>query len=223
MKSTKDIALIIESLNNDKVVIIPTDTIYGYSCKIDSILAIDEIRDLKKRDRNKPFLILDSNLDRVRNYFAENDNTNSLTNKLIDKLIKEKIWPNNLTLISDKNPDLNKFSFLQNLGTVAVRYTDNKIIQKITDNLGCGILSTSINVSGEKELISYFNIFEKFKNTEEIIFILETNNRNENNLNSTIIKLDKSLNNDDLLQMIRKGDSNIVKKVNLIIESKYLI
>ncbi len=224
MKTTKEIDVIIEALKNDTVVIVPTDTIYGYSCTVDSRVAIAKIKDLKQRDRDKPFLILDSNLSRVKNYFS---NTNSsFIEKFIDKLVKEKIWPNNLTLISKKNPILNELPFLKNIDTVAVRYTDNKVIKTITDNLKNGILSTSINISGEKELIQFTEIIGKYSNEESINYILETNEESEkkiNRVNSTIIKLDINSNNDNILNIIREGHLGIVKKVKLLFEKDFIL
>ncbi len=224
MKTTKEIDVIIEALKNDTVVIVPTDTIYGYSCTVDSRVAIAKIKDLKQRDRDKPFLILDSNLSRVKNYFS---NTNSsFIEKFIDKLVKEKIWPNNLTLISKKNPILNELPFLKNVDTVAVRYTDNKVIKNITDSLNSGILSTSINISGEKELIQFTEIIGKYSNEESINYILETNEESEkkiNRINSTIIKLDINSNNDNILNIIREGHLGIVKKVKLLFEKDFIL
>ena len=225
MKTTKEIDVIIEALKNDTVVIVPTDTIYGYSCTVDSRVAIEKIKDLKQRDRDKPFLILDSNLTRVKNYFSNTSNS-FMIEKFIDKLVKEKIWPNNLTLISKKNPILNELPFLKNVDTVAVRYTDNKVIKNITDSLNSGILSTSINISGEKELIQFTEIIGKYSNEESINYILETNEESEkkiNRINSTIIKLDINSNNDNILNIIREGHLGIVKKVKLLFEKDFIL
>ena len=215
----KNIKKVIEVIENDGVVIIPTDTIYGYSCKIDSIVGIEKIRELKQRDRDKPFLILDSNLERVKNYFIETEN--SAVNILIDKLIEKQIWPNNLTLISEKNTTLNKYSFLKNLNTVAVRYTTNETIKEITSQLNTGILSTSINISGEKELTSFSEIFEHFSKNKDIDYILNIEKESKNTTNSTIIKLDINLNNNNILNIIREGDINIIRKIKLLQKEFY--
>ncbi len=211
-------------LQDDGVVIIPTDTIFGFSCKINSEFAIAKIRELKQRDGDKPFLILDSDLQRVRDYFNSSEDKESVTNRLIDKLVKEGIWPNNLTLIARKNSSLKKFPFLKNIDTVAVRYTDDSVINEITNQLRNGILSTSINISGEKSLDTITEIKSQYLNNRNIKYILSKDRTDKKkNVNSTIIMLDIDSKNDNILNIIREGNAEIVKKVKLLFEKDFIL
>jgi len=199
----RDIGKIAEALNDDGTVIIPTDTIYGFSCQINSEKAINNIRKLKKRD-NKPFLILDSEISRVKKYFEKS----SFTAKIIDLLITEDLWPNNITLIAVKSEE-KPFPFLDGIDTVAVRYTNHHLIKKISSIINDGILSTSINITGEKEIIDYLEIQKKYE--KKVDYIYETVPK-ENQIckSSVIIKLDEKKQSFDIL---REGDPKIGAKL----------
>jgi len=62
------IELIAGFLESGAVVVLPTDTIYGFSCLADDTKAVRRIRQLKKRDAGKPFITLVSNLKMLKKY-----------------------------------------------------------------------------------------------------------------------------------------------------------
>ncbi|PID29690.1 MAG: hypothetical protein CR982_02100 [Candidatus Cloacimonadota bacterium] len=146
---------IIDQLKKENPVIIPTDTIYGFSSLISSKKAHEKIVELKRRE-NKPFIVLDSNIERVKNYFSQS----VVDSGIIDKLSKY-VWPNGLTLVGEKNPRRD-FTFLNGYNTIAVRFTDHYIIKSLTDYFNDGLLSTSVNISGEEELLEYNSIHKKW-------------------------------------------------------------
>ncbi|MCK4980478.1 MAG: Sua5/YciO/YrdC/YwlC family protein [Candidatus Delongbacteria bacterium] len=115
---------IADILESNGLVIIPTDTIYGFSCLPTSNEAIDRIHDLKKRD-NKPFIILDTDEWRLRSYFKY-----AFADKVMRELINEKVWPGKLTVIADKCGKID-YSFLSNTDTIAVRYPDNELVRNL--------------------------------------------------------------------------------------------
>ncbi len=49
-------------LENEGVVILPTDTLYGIVASVDSKKAIDKIYKIKERDKSKPFIVLISSV-----------------------------------------------------------------------------------------------------------------------------------------------------------------
>lgn len=203
-----DLKELVKALNEDGAVIVPTDTIYGFSCRIGSSVAQDKIRELKKRD-NKPFLILDSNLARVRQYFKESP----FTMRFIDLLVAEGLWPNNITLIATKDPGRD-FPFLKGVATVAVRYTDHPLIREIADSIRDGILSTSINVSGEKELVEIGEIGKKYG--EQVDFIWSSLPQDKGALRSSVIVM---LNEEEgSFEIIREGEREIAVRIRALKE-----
>ena len=85
----KSIEILVSALQNGEVVIIPTDTVYGFSGIVDEKIFTDsKIRKIKGREENKPFIQLISSPDEIFKY--TND---SIPQKLLD------CWPGALTLI----------------------------------------------------------------------------------------------------------------------------
>ena len=84
----------VEALKNGDVVIIPTDTVYGFSGIVCKDFATDvKIKNIKGRDENKPFIQLIASPKDISNY--------------TDDIIPQKLfdcWPGALTIIvNDKN------------------------------------------------------------------------------------------------------------------------
>lgn len=157
------IAKVIDNLKKGGVVIIPTDTIYGFSCLPEIKFARARIRSLKGRE-DKPFLILDTSLQRIKKYFSPK------VTPFLDLLCTENIWPGNFTLIASKNETIPD-DLVSGHNTVAVRYTNDSFIKKITDNLDSGILSTSVNFSGQKNLLKIDEIEKAFGKKVDYYYI----------------------------------------------------
>lgn len=179
MNNENEIFELIKILRNGGLAIIPTDTIYGFSCLPTSNKAIDRIIELKQRS-SKPFIILETDEKRMRNYFKY-----AFADKLYKEFINQKIWPGKLTVIADKCAKID-YPFLADVSTIAIRYPDNELINRICTNLNSGIVSTSINFSGEKEL----NSISKIKNIwqDKVDYILEGDTDSSNA--SLIINID---------------------------------
>ncbi len=149
MIDKSDLHTAVKVISEGGIVIIPTDTVYGMSCDPENPHPQDRIRNLKKRDQ-KPFILLDSSKERVLDYFVHYD----LFDRFVDFLLTEGFWPGGITVVSEKRPHIS-FPFLAGLKNIAVRYTDNEIISYITESLGHGIISTSVNIAGMEPLNDY--------------------------------------------------------------------
>ena len=55
-----------EILKNDGVISVPTDTVYGLCCKINSKKAYEKLLDIKERPINKAFPIMCLNEEQIR-------------------------------------------------------------------------------------------------------------------------------------------------------------
>ncbi len=139
-----DIKNIASYLLDGKVVILPTATIYGISCKYDNKAAIKRIYDIKKRNADIPFIILISSIDDLKIFTSK-------INKTAENMIN-RFWninnPQSLTLVFDKKKSLNNF-FTGGMDTVAVRMAELKFLRDIINICG-PIISTSATISGEK-------------------------------------------------------------------------
>lgn len=208
MKLNNKIYELGKTIKNNGLVIIPTDTIYGFSCLPTSKIAIDRINDLKQRV-NKPFIILDTDEWRLRTYFKY-----AFADKVMKELIDNKVWPGKLTVIANKCGKID-YSFLSNIDTIAVRYPDNKLIRSLNSELKSGIVSTSINLSGEQAL----NSISEIKGTweDKVDKIYEDGSGSESS--SLIIKIDS---HEKKIEVIRdpktKGSKEILLKLDKIVK-----
>ena len=137
-----------EILKNGGVIAYVTDTVWGLGCLPNNEKAVKKIYDIKHRDGKKPLILMSNEF---YNFF---DYLKQPIPKEAQKLIK-KFFPGALTLVlekSEKTPDY----ITSNMNTVGVRIPDNKVFQKICDNIDGHILATtSANLSGELAALSY--------------------------------------------------------------------
>ncbi len=137
-----------EILKNGGVIAYVTDTVWGLGCLPNNEKAVKKIYDIKHRDGKKPLILMSNEF---YNFF---DYLKQPIPKEAQKLIK-KFFPGALTLVlekSEKTPDY----ITSNMNTVGVRIPDNKVFQKICENIDEHILATtSANLSGEPAALSY--------------------------------------------------------------------
>lgn len=143
---TKDIRAMASKLRQGQVAIFPTDTIYGLSCLADHQSAIKKIYRLKKRRADKPLIILVSSLAMAKS-FAK---ISRLQENYLKKFWSDKAAPTTVILESR--------GFLpsiigQGRNTLALRLPKNSFLIKIIKELKKPIVSTSLNISGQDNLL----------------------------------------------------------------------
>ena len=122
-----------ENLIN-KVFLLPTDTIYGFSSLFDDKVANKQIRELKNTRMDKLFIHLISDISDLEKFgiFTTKQQINFL----------KKVWHGRVTIIL-KNKLGEKISF---------RIPAHKKLRKFIKQVG-PIISTSANISGEKNVL----------------------------------------------------------------------
>ena len=135
--------LAVEAINNNQVVGIPTETVYGIGVNPYSQEAVDKIFDLKGRDEDKPLSIL------VSSYY-------DLQKLDIVSTIPEVVelyWPGPLTIVVQTTKEFADGVGTKNPFSIGVRVPDNELaieLLKITGPLAV----TSANRSGENDVAS---------------------------------------------------------------------
>ena len=130
------IKMIIECLENDGVIIFPTDTIYAIGCSVNSSKALDRIariKGVKKEKANFSFIFHDLSM--------LSEFTRPINNDVF-KLMKRNL-PGAFTFIVEANNNVPKL-FKNNKKTIGIRIPDQPIITNIVRELGCPIITTSI-------------------------------------------------------------------------------
>ncbi len=180
-------------LDNDGVIIFPTDTVYGIACNCFSEKAIKKIFDIKKRPANKPINVLSNSLDKI---------------KLVSKNISEKeeflineYMPGALTIILDKNekvPDI----LTAGLETIGVRIPKNNISLRILESVSYPLATTSANISGDSAGIKITDFLEEFDGVVDVII---DGGETDLKVASTIVRVES----DNKLKIIREGTLKI--------------
>lgn len=186
-----DISKIVDVINNGELAIIPTDTVYGIVADATNYDAVKKVFLAKKRDFNKPLIIMVSSLDMLNQYI---ENINDIEKKLIDKY-----WPGKMTILLKKNNKIPNI-VTANGELVGVRYPNDEELIKIMNEVNKPLISTSANIAGD-DTITNIDMIEK-ELYEHISYIYD-GGIIENNP-STLVKVDNS----DVI-ILRKGDLDI--------------
>ena len=184
---------IVEIIKNGGLVVMPTDTIYGIIGDATNVDTIRKVYEIKKRDFNKPLLMLVNSVDMLKKYVL---NITDLETELINEY-----WPGPLTIIFKKGTELSDL-LTAGKDTIGVRYPDNNMLLDIIGKVGRPLLSTSVNISGKLNIIDTKSIGEEIANSVD--FIMDGGICN--NLSSTIIEC-----KGDEIVVLRKGAIDIKK------------
>jgi tRNA threonylcarbamoyl adenosine modification protein (Sua5/YciO/YrdC/YwlC family) len=159
--SSQEIGFIAGFLQKGKVIVYPTDTIYGLGCSATDKKAINKIYRIKKREKNKPLLVLISDFKMLSEYFK-------VDKKQLAYL--RKVWPGKFSVILDKKSTLSN-DVSAGLSSAAVRLPKSRFLTKMIKELGVPLVSTSLNKSGENHLEKLEMLAEYFGTTKPDLVI----------------------------------------------------
>ncbi|MBP5367519.1 MAG: threonylcarbamoyl-AMP synthase [Bacteroidales bacterium] len=153
----------VEILQNDGVIIYPTDSVYALGCSMNSKKALERLARFKGIKLDKAwFSFICKDLADISEY------TMPLDTKVF-KLLK-KNTPGPFTFILPASKKIPRI-FDNSRKTVGLRIPDSNILHDIVENLGNPLLTTSI--IDEDEIIEYTTdpelIWERYKNSVDLI------------------------------------------------------
>ena len=149
------------ALEKSEPVIFSTDTIYGIGAPLSDTRANEIIFDIKGREKNKPFPVLISSLDQLKDIAIIEDAKQAH--------IIENVWPAAVTLILKAKSWLPALYTLN--GTIAVRMPDKDWLRGVIQKFG-PISATSANLSGKTYQTDFNTIFSTM-NKYVIFYIYE--------------------------------------------------
>jgi L-threonylcarbamoyladenylate synthase len=155
-----DYQTIIEELKTGASILYPTDTIWGLGCDATNEEACQRILNLKNRPVEKSFIILVDSFRMLEQYIPD-------FHPICYDLADLSTQP--LTIIYPKAKGLAP-SVIAEDGSVGIRITKDPICLKLIRGLKKPIVSTSANISGEKNPDSFMEINDQIKNSVDIIF-----------------------------------------------------
>lgn len=136
---------IIRTLENDGVLLHATDTVWGLACSALSQKGIDKIYQIKRREKNKPILMLMDSIEMVKKHIPH-IHPRIETLLLFHKKPLTVVYPNVLKL-----PDFS----LAHDKSAAIRITYDPYTNHLIKLLGCPLMSTSANISNKRVAQSY--------------------------------------------------------------------
>lgn len=147
--------LVVGSLQIGQVLVLPTDTIYGLSCLATEVRSIKKIYHLKKRDAKKPVLILVSSLKMAKKYAV----ISRKQGEILESLWSKDTEPTTVIL---KNRYKLPFELTRDAAGLAIRLPKSKFLIKIIERLARPMVSTSLNVSGQKNITDLNRLLDYF-------------------------------------------------------------
>ena len=145
---------VVELLENDGVIIYPTDTVYGLGCSIYSKKAMKSLHLIKKMDPKKPLTLICSNQTQIQEY------TQGIETPIF-KLLRKHL-PGPYTFVFRASKIVPKM-MLTPRSTVGFRWPDHPITLAIVEMLGHPILSSSLRISEDQLYDDPHEIHDHFK------------------------------------------------------------
>lgn len=164
-------------LQEGKILLYPTDTVWGIGCDATCEKAVSKIFSIKKREESKSLIILVSNLQMLQQYIPE------IPKKVLE-IASNALQP---TTIIYNNPKGLAKNVVALDNSVAIRLVNHNFCKQLINAFGKPIVSTSANVSGDQTPSSFSEINKSILDSADYVVNLDKNINNPKS--STILKV----------------------------------
>ncbi|KAL0735244.1 hypothetical protein Bca4012_011454 [Brassica carinata] len=195
----------VEAIKSEKVIAVPTDTLYGFACDACSLEAVNRIYEIKGRKLTSPLAICVGDVSDIKRVAT----TNHLPHGLLDSLLP---GPVTLVLQRGESSILEK-SLNPGIDTIGVRVPDSDFIRGVSRGSGSVLALTSANLSGDRSSVCV-NDFEKL--WQHCAYVYDGGLLPSGRAGSTIVDLSKV----GKYKIIRPGSA---KEATVAILEKYLL
>lgn len=176
---SKEIDKAISVLKKGKIILYPTDTVWGIGCDAFNKKAIKRIYQIKQRSEKKSFIVLLNDRNELQNYLYE---VPPIAFDLMDKTRGP------LTIIYQGVKD-NLKHLCANDGTIAIRIIQDQFCAPLIKKLGHPLVSTSANISGNPTPTNFRQIDEEIKESvDHVVNLFQA--KLSSTKPSTLIKLE---------------------------------
>ncbi len=158
-------------LENGGVIIYPSESCYSFGCDAKNKAAVEKVHEIKEEGKDKSFILNVASLDQIREF--------GIVNAFARRLF-EYFKGRGLTLIIEKRDG---FEYLSKNG-IAFRVLNNEVANRLANDFGA-IITTSVNIHGEKPLYDIKSVREQFEGKTGCI--LDSGDLNENTKVSTLV------------------------------------
>ena len=155
----EEIKKAVEFLSQGKVILYPTDTIWGIGCDATNSKAVNRVFRIKKRREKKSLIVLLDSIEKIEQYVYS-------VPQLAYDLIRNYTSP--LTIIYPKAKGLAK-NVIGNDQSIAIRIATDEFCRKMIAAFNKPVVSTSANISGETAPLSFGKITEEVRKQVDYI------------------------------------------------------
>ncbi|MBO8428044.1 MAG: threonylcarbamoyl-AMP synthase [Firmicutes bacterium] len=181
-----DLSEIVNVLNNNGLVAFPTETVYGLGIKASSLDNYNKLVKVKNRTPNKPFTLMISNINQVKDIVYINE----VATKVITKFT-----PGPLTIILKAKENIPSYLDL-NSGFIGIRIPKDTFVLKMIDLVNYPLFVPSANPSNLVPAKNHLEVINYFNDKVDLVVKGES----IENIPSTVIKIDG-----DKISVLREG------------------
>ncbi len=190
------ISEMVTQLRAGETMVYPTETCYGLGCDATNSTAVERLFAIKKRQKNKPMLVVFPDVAMAMRYIQWSPQLEKLASRF---------WPGPLTIVTSLQSDTNISSLLVGEdGTLAFRVSSHPFVQEVTQALGTPIVSTSANIAGEDDPYDVRDVIARFFQEEIQPDMIVDAGVLRFAAPSTIVKMDHGK-----LQVLRQGEVHV--------------
>lgn len=148
----------IAAIKQGKVVVCPTDTVYGFLTDASNKKAVDKIYKIKKRPKSKPLAVFVKDF-KMADQLAEIGIEQT-------KILRKK-WPGKFTFVLRRKNSLKLFDGGKE--TIALRVPKYRFLNDLLKKINKPLAQTSVNASGQLSLSKISDIIEQFGKDDILI------------------------------------------------------
>lgn len=156
--------LALNALNNGEVIAYPTEGVFGVGCDPDSPEAIQKLLELKQRPVEKGLILIAASYEQLLPYIDESQ----LTPQQLAQV--HQTWPGPVTWIMPCSDKVSHWVSGQ-FDSIAVRVTDHPLVQKMCNEFGKPLTSTSANLTGEPPCMTTEQVYQQLG--DKLVAVLE--------------------------------------------------
>lgn len=148
----------IKTIKNGKVLIFPTDTVYGLIAKAQNEQAVKKIFKIKGRKSQKTLSVFVRDIKMAKELV--------FINKKQEKFLK-KVWPGKITAVLKVKPaaeKLFKVGIVSSEKKIGIRIPNYKLVGLLLKKLNFPLTGTSANISGKSASGNIKKVLNQFKN-----------------------------------------------------------
>lgn len=164
-------------LENQQILLYPTDTVWGIGCDATNEKTVAEIFKIKQRSESKSLIILVDGITMLKKYIP----------KISQNILTLLTNTTNPTTIIYSNPVGLAKNVVAKDNTVAIRIVQSEFCNQLISSFGKPIVSTSANISGNPTPKSFKEIGQPILDSVDYIVNLQREEVNEKS--STILKV----------------------------------